>query len=252
MGGLMRGIAIITGASRGIGAATALLAAKSGYDVCINYVADKAAATGVAETCRNEGVRAIVAQADVGEPEAVRGLFLACDQQLGAVTLLVNNAGIIGSATRVVDLTDEVLHKTFRVNTFGPFYCAREAIRRMSTKTGGTGGVIINISSQAAYMGSPGEYVHYAASKGALDTLTIGLSKEVGREGIRVNGVHAGTTDTDIHRLAGNPNRPRMVAEKSPLGRVATPQDIAEAAIWLASDKASYATGTTLCIGGGM
>ena len=248
----MNQVALITGASRGIGAATAILAAEAGYHVCINYVVSKDAAEQVAETCRAQGVKAMTFQANVGEPDAVRAMFAACDTQLGPVNLLVNNAGIIGQATRVANLTDKVLQNTFAVNVFGSFYCAREALTRMSTQTGGPGGVIINVSSIAAVTGSAGEYVHYAASKAAQETMTIGLAKECGPEGIRVNAVQAGTTDTEIHARTGNPDRPARIAGITPLGRIATAQDIAEAVIWLASDKARHASGAILRMGGGM
>lgn len=248
----MTPIAMITGASRGIGAAAARLAAKAGYDVCVNYVSDRDSADDVVRVCKSDGVRAISVQADVAVPADVERLFDTCDRDLGAVSLLINNAGIVGQATPLRDLTDDVLHRTFEVNVYGTIYCARAAVRRMSTDLGGTGGVLINISSIAATLGSPGEYVHYAASKGAIDTLTIGLAKEVGRQGIRVNAIQAGTTDTGIHRAAGNPDRPEMVARTAPLGRVAMPDDIAEAALWLASEKAGYASGAILRIGGGI
>lgn len=245
-------IALITGASRGIGAATAQLAAEAGYDVCINYSRDHTRAESCAQQCRAKGVRAITIQADVADPQAVNMLFKQCDTDLGSPTLLVNNAGIIGAASRVEALTTDALQQTFAVNVYGTIYCSQHAIKRMSTTHGGQGGVIINLSSIAASLGSPGEYVHYAASKAAIETFTIGLSKEVGAEGIRVNAVQAGTTDTEIHATAGNPDRPQKVAATAPLGRVATPQDIAESIIWLASDKASYATGSIVRIGGGL
>jgi len=248
----MNNIAIITGAGRGIGAATARLAAQAGYDVCVNYAADKASAEAVAGACRDAGVRAVAVAADVSDPAQVETLFEACDEALGRCTLLVNNAGVVGAASMVAKLDDATLRRTFEVNVFGTVYCSREAIWRMSTAAGGHGGVIVNLSSIAATLGSPGEYVHYAASKGAVETFTIGLAKEVGRVGIRVNAVQAGTTATGIHASSGNPSRPDAVAREAPLGRVATPEDIAEAIIWLASDKAGYATGSILRVGGGL
>lgn len=248
----MTSIAMITGASRGIGAATARLAARAGYDVCVNYVSDVDSAKAVVRDCESNGVRAVAVQADVAVSADVDRLFDICDCELGPLSLLINNAGVVGRATALRDLADAVLHRTFEVNVYGSIYCARAAILRMSGDLGGAGGVIINISSIAATLGSPGEYVHYAASKGAIDTLTVGLAKEVGRQGIRVNAIQAGTADTDIHRTAGNPDRPDMVARTAPLGRVATPDDIAEAALWLASDKAGYASGAILRIGGGI
>ncbi len=248
----MKTIAVVTGASRGIGAATARLAAQAGYDVCVNYVANRSAADSVVADCEKFGVRAIAVQADVADRDQVQKLFLACDADLGPVSLLVNNAGIIGQATPLASLSDELLRSTFATNVFGSIYCAQEAIRRMARSTGGQGGVIVNVSSAAAVLGSPGEYVHYAASKGAVETLTIGLAKELGADGIRVNAVRAGTTNTDIHATTGNPDRPAMVARTAPLGRVAEPEDIAEAIIWLASEKASFATGAIVGITGGL
>lgn len=250
-GGKMK-IAIITGASRGIGAATAELAAKAGFDVCINYLSNHTRAAEVVAKCQALGVRAISVAGDVASETDVANLFDTCDRELGTVTFLVNNAGIVGKESKVENLPTDVLHQTFAVNFFGPFYCAQEAIRRMSTNNGGTGGTIVNVSSIAATNGSPGEYVHYAASKAALDGFTIGLAREVGREGIRVNSVQAGTADTEIHTLGGNPDRPAMVAQKAPLGRVATAHEIGEAIMWLGSEKSSYATGAVLRVGGGL
>ncbi len=249
---MTRKIALITGAGRGIGAATAALAAKAGYDVCINYVADGGSAEQVASNCRANGVSSIAIKADIGNPAEIERLFKECDEELGPVDLLVNNAAIIGQATLIEHLEFDALKRTFDVNVFGPILCAQQAIRRMSTAAGGRGGVIINLSSIAATLGSPGEYVHYASSKGAIETFTIGLSKEVAKVGIRVNAVQAGTTDTDIHARSGNPDRPEMVAKQAPLGRVASPDDIAEAVIWLSSDRASYATGAILRVSGGL
>ncbi len=245
-------IAVITGGGRGIGAATARMAAAKGYDVCVNYGSDAARAEAVAAACRAAGVRAAAIRADIADPQQVESLFSACDAGLGPLDLLVNNAGIVGSRATVADLDPDALRRTFDVNVHGSILCARQAVRRMSTARGGRGGVIVNLSSIAATLGSPGEYVHYAASKGAIDTFTIGLAKEVAREDIRVNAVQAGTTDTEIHARSGNPDRPATVAKTAPLGRVATPDDIAEAILWLASDKASYVTGAILRVGGGL
>ncbi len=248
-----RKIAIITGGSRGIGAATAILAAKAGYDICISYIANEAAADKMLKACESRGARAIKVQGDVANEADVETLFTTCDTQLGPLDLLVNNAGIVGETSRVDALPASALERIYRVNVFGSFYCAQQAVRRMSTKFGGFGGSIVNLSSIAATNGSPGEYVHYAATKGAIDSFTIGLAREVGREGIRVNSVQAGTADTDVHTIGGgNPDRPAMVAATSALGRVATANEIAEAILWLGSDKASYATGTVLRIGGGL
>lgn len=246
-------IALITGASRGIGAATALLAAKAGYDVCINYLSNHDRAVEVVAACQAAGVRAIAVAGDVGNEQDVASLFKACDAQLGPVSFLVNNAGIIGQASRVENLPSAVLHQTFAVNFFGAFYCAQQAVKRMSTANGGAGGTIVNVSSIAATNGSAGEYVHYAASKAALDGFTIGLAREVGPEGIRVNSVQAGTADTEVHTTGGgNPDRPAMVARTAALGRVAEPVEIAEAILWLGSKKSSYATGAVLKVGGGL
>ncbi len=248
-----RKIAIITGGSRGIGAATAKLAAKAGYDICISYIANEAAAKTVLQACESHGARAIKVRGDVANESDVEALFKACDAALGPVDLLVNNAGIVGETSRVDALPASALERIYKVNVFGSFYCAQQAVRRMSTSHGGQGGSIVNLSSIAATIGSAGEYVHYASTKGAIDSFTIGLAREVGREGIRVNSVQAGTADTDVHTLGGgNPDRPAMVAATSALGRVATANEIAEAILWLGSDKASYATGSILRVGGGL
>ena len=248
----MSKIAIVTGGSRGIGAAICERLAKDGVDICVNYANDAAAAEAVADKCRALGVRALPVKADIASSAEVETLFGTVDETLGPSTILVNNAGIIGRASRLADLDDATLQDVFATNLFGATYCMRAAIARMSTRSGGTGGAIVNISSIAATLGSPGEYVHYAASKAALDAMTIGLSKEIGPEGIRVNSIQTGTTDTDIHRRTGNPDRPAMVAATAPLRRVAQPIDIAEAVAWLASDAASYTTGAILRVGGGL
>lgn len=249
---MSRPIALITGGGRGIGAATARVLADAGYDLCINYASDTARAEQVAEQCAGLGARCEIVQADIADPNAVAAMFDHCDDRLGVLRVLVNNAGIIGQVSQVVDLPHEALSRTFEVNVYGAFYCAQEAVRRMRTDEGGAGGVIVNLSSIAAVLGSAGEYVHYAASKAAIDTFTVGLSKEVGPWGIRVNSIQAGTTDTEIHARSGNPGRPDMVAKRVPLGRVASPDDIAQAVRWLASDQASYATGAILKVGGGL
>lgn len=248
----MRKVAIITGASRGIGRATAVLAAQRGYDVCINYKEDAEAAAAVQSKCVDCGARATIFGSDVASNEGVAALFDHCDRALGTIDLLVNNAGIIGRASRLEELPSAALCETFAVNVYGTVYCSQQAIRRMSLNHGGVGGVIINLSSIAAVQGSPGEYVHYAASKAAIETLTIGLAKELGPEGIRVNAVRAGTTDTDIHARSGNPDRPHMVARTAPLRRIATPDDIGEAILWLASDHAGFASGAILSVSGGL
>jgi NAD(P)-dependent dehydrogenase (short-subunit alcohol dehydrogenase family) len=248
----MSGIMMITGAGRGIGRATAILAAQSGYDVCINYVHDQAAAEATCAECAEAGVAATMFQANVADQAQVAALFAHCDNTLGPVSALIKNAGVIGQASKLVDLAALALLETFDINVHGAIYCSQEAIRRMSTRLGGKGDVIVNITSIAAVTGSPNEYIHYAASKAALETLTIGLAKEVGPEGIRVNGVRAGSTATDIHARSGNPDRPAIVAQMAPLRRVAEPEEMAEAALWLASDKASYANGAILGITGGL
>ncbi|MEQ9815698.1 MAG: SDR family oxidoreductase [Azospirillaceae bacterium] len=250
MGG--RGIALVTGGGRGIGAATARLLAREGYAVCINYAGDRASAEAVAGDCRQAGVQAFAHAADIADPAEVTGLFAACDRELGPVSHLVNNAGVIGGATRVEDIAPETIGRVFAVNVTGTILCAQAAIRRMARRHGGRGGAIVNVSSVAATLGSPGEYVHYAASKAAVDTFTIGLAKEVGGDGIRVNAIQAGTTETEIHRRSGNPDRPAAVARTAPLGRAAVPDDIAEAVAWLLSEKAAYVTGAILRVGGGL
>ncbi len=247
--GTTRRSAVVTGGGRGIGHATALAAARAGYDVCVNYAEDSRSGENTANACRALGVNAIAVRADVADRKDVAALFDAADRALAPLGLLVNNAGIIGRASKVAELDEASLKRTFEVNVYGTIYCCQEAIPRLSTAKGGA---IVNLSSIAATLGSPGEYVHYAASKGAIETFTIGLAKEVAVLGIRVNAVQAGTTDTEIHARSGNPNRPAMVAKTAPLGRVATPEDIARAILWLASDDAGYTTGASLRVGGGL
>ncbi|MDC0716491.1 SDR family oxidoreductase [Nannocystis bainbridge] len=243
---------LITGAGRGIGAATARLAARAGYRVCINYAADDASAQQVVADCRACGVDAIAVKADVAAPADVERLFLTCERDLGRVTHLVNNAGIIGAPARVEDIAAATVHAVLAVNVAGAIFCAQQAIRRMSNERGGRGGVIVNVSSIAAVTGSPGEYVHYAASKAALETFTVGLAREVGPLGIRVNAVQPGTTATEIHARSGNPDRPAMVARIAPLRRVADADEVAEAILWLLSDRAAYVSGAVLKVTGGL
>ncbi|MEW6256468.1 MAG: SDR family oxidoreductase [Pseudomonadota bacterium] len=248
----MRPIVIITGASHGIGAATARLFAADGYDVCINYLSDTAAAAAVVADCKAAGARAIAVQADVGNIVDIQALFRACDDALGPVTCLINNAGIIGKASKIEDLQPETLERTFRINVFGVLYCIQEAAKRMSTRKGGTGGAIVNMSSLAACLGSPNEYVHYAASKGAVETISFGAGKELAPEGIRVNAIRVGTTNTRIHTQGGNPDRPARIAAATPMGRIAEPDDIARAALWLASPGSGFVTGTLITVSGGL
>ncbi len=248
----MRKLAIVTGGGRGIGAAICTLLAQNGYDVCVNYAGNSDTAEATAERCRTHGVSARAFQADISDSGGVDALFAFCDEHFRSPDLLVNNAGIVGETARLVDLTDAGLQAAFATNVFGAFYCSRAAARRMSTAMGGAGGVIVNISSIAATLGSPGEYVHYAASKAAVDAMTIGLSKELGPEGVRVNSIQTGTTNTDIHQRSGNPERPANVARIAPLRRVAQPHEIAEAVLFLASEKSAYTTGAILRVGGGL
>ena len=245
-------VVMVTGASKGIGAATAIAFAHAGFEVCVNYQHDRAGAEETVRQCEALGVRAFACQADVSDPGAVRDMFARCDAKLGPVTCLVNNAGIIGGASKLPDLIPENLRNTFATNVFGTIYCLQEAAQRMRRDQDGAGGTIINMSSIAATLGSPGEYVHYAASKGAVETLSIGAAKELGPLGIRVAAIRVGATDTDLHAREGNPDRPAAVAAVTPLGRIATPRDIAEAAVWLASPKAQFVSGTVLTVAGAL
>lgn len=245
-------IMLITGGSRGIGACVAVQAAEQGYDLCINYHNNSAQADSVAETARQFGVRAITHQADTSDEAAVEAMFKAVDQSLGTVTAVVNNAGITGGFSRVDEVTAETLNRVMSVNVTGCFIVAREAVRRMSTRHGGKGGVIVNLSSGASITGSPGEYVHYAASKGAIDTMTIGLAREVAGEGIRVNAVNPAIIDTDIHAAGGYPDRFKEKGATLPMGRGGTPEEVANAVLWLLSDESSFTTGACLPLMGGM
>ena len=247
----MRKVLLVTGGSRGIGAATCRLAATRGYAVGVNYRANRAAADGVVADCRRAGAEAVAVQADVAVEADVVRLFEGVDRELGPVAALVNNAGLVERQSRVADMNLARLARVFAANVFGPFLCCREAVRRMSTARGGSGGAIVNVSSVAARVGSPGEYVDYAASKGALDTLTLGLSKEVAEEGIRVNAVRPGYVHTDIHASGGEPGRMERVTPLIPMKRGGQPEEVAAAVLWLLSDEASYATGTLLDLAGG-
>jgi NAD(P)-dependent dehydrogenase (short-subunit alcohol dehydrogenase family) len=242
---------IITGASRGIGAAIALKAARSDYQIVVNYSRDQQAAAKVVEQIRSTGGKAISIRADVSvEPEAV-ALFQDTETQLGPIYGLVNNAGITGGFARVDETSGPILERLMAVNVIGPILCLREAVKRMSTRYGHSGGSIVNISSLAARTGGAGEWVHYAATKGAIDTLTIGLAREVANEGIRVNAVAPGLVETDLHAAAGAPDRPTRLSSTIPMKRPGTPDEIAAGVLWLLSPEASYVTGTILEIGGG-
>jgi len=242
---------LITGGGRGIGAATALLAAQRGYAVAVNYASNSLAADEVVRTIRAGGGTAIAVQADVGDEAQVISMFEKVDAKLGRLTALVNNAGVVDVQARVDDMSVARLERMFRINVIGSFVCAREAVRRMSTRYGGAGGAIVNISSAAARLGSPGQYVDYAASKAAIDTLTIGLAKEVGDEGIRVNAVRPGIIDTEIHASGGMPDRAAELAPTVPMKRTGSPEEIAGAILWLLSDEASYTSMALLDVTGG-
>ena len=242
---------LITGGGRGIGAATARLASARGYAVCVNYLQNAAAANAVVEAIRDAGGKGVAVQADVAVEADVVRLFATCDRELGRLDALVNNAGILETQMRVDAMDAARLQRVFATNVTGSFLCAREAVRRMSTKYGGHGGAIVNLSSGAARLGSPGEYVDYAATKGAIDTLTIGLSREVAEEGIRVNAVRAGFIYTDIHASGGEPNRVERVKAMVPMKRGGTADEVANAILWLLSDEASYTTGSFIDVAGG-
>lgn len=247
----MKKVIVITGGSRGIGAATARLAAKRGYAVCVNYLQNQPAANAVIHDIESSGRRAIAVAADVSLEKDVVGLFKTVDEQLGTVTALVNNAGILETQMRVEEMDAARLNRTFSTNITGYFLCAKETVRRMSTKHGGKGGSIVNVSSAASRLGSAGEYVDYAASKGAIDTLTIGLAQEVAAEGIRVNAVRPAFIYTDIHASGGEPNRVDRIKEFIPMRRGGQVEEVANAILWLLSDEASYATGTFIDLAGG-
>lgn len=246
---------LVTGGSRGIGAATARLAAAQGWDVAINYTRDEAAAEAVADAVRAFGRRALTLCADVSDEGQVRAMFATLDRQVqegvGPLTGLVNNAGVVDVAARVDEMTGARLQRMFAVNVFGTMLCAREAVRRMSSRHGGAGGAIVNLSSAAARLGSPGQYVDYAAAKGAVDTFTLGLAREVAAEGVRVNAVRPGVIATEIHASGGQPERATRLAPTLPMQRPGTADEVAQAIVWLLSPAASYTTGAVLDVSGG-
>lgn len=247
----MQHIALITGASRGIGAATALAAARAGYAVAVNYRDNSLAADEVVRSIRAFGGTAITVQADVAHEDQVLAMFAKVDAKLGRLTALVNNAGVVDVASRVDAMQAARLQRMFATNVVGSMVCAREAVLRMSTRHGGHGGAIVNVSSVAATLGSPGQYVDYAASKGAIDTFTVGLAREVAAEGVRVNAVRPGIIDTEIHASGGQPDRAQRLAAQVPMQRPGSAAEIAAAIVWLLSDQASYTTGAILDVGGG-
>jgi len=247
----MSKVMLVTGASRGIGAATARLAAERGYAVCVNYLRQRAAADDVVAAIERAGGRAAAVGADVASEADVARLFDAAERSLGPVSVLVNNAGILEQQMRLEDMTLARFERVLAANLTGTFLCAREAVRRMSTRRGGAGGAIVNVSSMAARLGAPGEYVDYAAAKGAVDSLTMGLAKEVAGDGIRVNAVRPGLIYTEIHASGGEPGRVERLKEGVPLKRGGRPEEVARAILWLASEEASYVTGSFIDVSGG-
>ncbi len=247
----MERVLLVTGASRGIGAATARLAARQGWAVAVNYTANAAAADEVVRSIEHDGGRAFAVQADVADERQVVAMFDAVDQRLGRITDLVNNAGVVDVTARVDQMSAARLQRMFGVNVIGSMLCAREAVRRISTRHGGPGGAIVNVSSAAARLGSPGQYVDYAAAKGAIDTFTIGLAKEVAAEGIRVNAVRPGLIETEIHASGGLPDRVQQLASSVPMQRGGTAEEVAQAIVWLLSPAASYTTMSLVDVSGG-
>jgi len=244
-------VVIVTGGGRGIGAATCERLGAKGYSVVVNFARDAKAAENVAASIRKAGGKAITVQGDVSREADVLKLFKACDEAFGPLTALVNNAGTINTQARLVDITADGAARVLNVNVLGTILCAREAVKRMSTARGGKGGTIVNLSSVAARLGAPNEYVDYAASKGAVDTFTIGVAREVAAEGIRVNAVRPGLIDTEIHASGGDAGRPERLRTTIPMQRVGTAKEIAETIVWLLSDAASYVTGAVLDVTGG-
>lgn len=245
------GTLIVTGGSRGIGAAVARMAGSRGYAVAVNYASDAASAASVVDAIVGAGGRATAIQADVGREDDIVRLFTQAESELGPLTALVNNAGITGGITRLDSVSAAMLANVWAINLSGSLLCAREAVRRMSTKHGGSGGAIVNLSSLAARLGGSGEFVHYGASKGAIDSFTIGLSREVAAEGIRVNAVSPGLIATELHAAAGDAGRLERLAGSVPMQRVGSAEEVAEAILWLLSPAASYVTGSNVVVGGG-
>lgn len=244
-------VLLVTGGSRGIGAATALLAARKGYAVAVNYGSNEAAANEVVQAIRAGGGQAVALQGDVADENQVLELFAQVDARLGRLTALVNNAGVVDRPQRVEDMSLARLQRMFAINVVGSFLCAREAVRRMSKRHGGRGGAIVNLSSAAARLGAPGQYVDYAAAKGAIDAFTIGLAKEVAADGIRVNAVRPGLIETEIHASGGLPNRVQELAHQVPMQRGGSAEEVAQAIVWLLSPEASYTTMSLVDVSGG-
>lgn len=244
-------VIVVTGGGRGIGAATARLAAKQGYAVCVNYFRDRDCAENLKSELTRDGVKAIAVPADVSSENDVMRLFETVDRSLGRLTALVNNAGIVDRGMRLADMSAARLTRMLAINVTGSLLCAREAVKRMSRHRGGAGGAIVNVSSIAARLGGAGEYVDYAASKGAIDSFTLGLAKEVGPEGIRVNAVRPGIIRTEIHLASGDPARVERIGASAPLERPGEPEEVARAIVWLLSDEASYMSGAIVDVSGG-
>ncbi|MDO3387502.1 SDR family oxidoreductase [Gilvimarinus sp. SDUM040013] len=245
-------VAIVTGGSRGIGAETAKLLAENGYAVCINYLRNDSAAQKIKDEITTLGGHCITIKADVSASEAVSRLFETVDRKLGTVSVLVNNAGILKQQCRLDEISEQRFTEVFQTNVMSCFLCTKEAIKRMSTKYGGSGGVIVNVSSGASKSGSPNEYVDYAASKGAIDSLTRGVALEVAAEGIRVNAVRPGLIYTEMHASGGEPNRVQRLESKIPLQRGGKPKEVAQAILWLATEKSSFVTGSFVDPAGGL
>ncbi|MER8439354.1 SDR family oxidoreductase [Mesorhizobium sp. M1312] len=244
-------VLLVTGGGRGIGAATSRLAAKAGYRVVVNYASNEAAATALVEAIAQDGGEALAIRGDVGSEADIQAMFERIDRAFGSLDALVNNAGVVDRRARVDEMSGARLERMMRINVIGSMLCAREAVKRMSTSHGGKGGAIVNISSIAARIGGPGEYIDYAASKGAIDSFTIGLAREVAGESIRVNAVSPGIIDTEIHASGGQPDRVERMRHLVPLQRAGTAEEVAAAILWLLSDEASFTTGANLEVGGG-